>query len=103
MVERRGTYQPVVEKAPARAPESEVEKAPAPVAKPATCACGSQIFYRRGIVQRMQGSQDVKELDVSMFQSADPDSTQPLYPYQCVKCSTEYTHGAFCQLGEPHE
>jgi len=74
-----------------------------PFARPARCRCGSMLFYRRAIVQVFEGQMNVTELDIEEGQTADPDSLTPVSPYQCVKCSTEYTHADLMQLGVRHE
>lgn len=72
-------------------------------AKPATCTCKGQVFYRRDMVQVFDGSQVVRELDYGTVVFTDPDSQQPLKPYQCARCDMEYTHAELLQLGAKSE
>lgn len=73
------------------------------VAKPATCACRGQVFYRRGMVEVLGGSQIIRELDADAVVHTDPDSLQCLKPYQCAKCGMEYTHAELLQRGGKDE
>lgn len=63
------------------------------------CSCGCEYFYARSIFQGLAGSDTV---DLVAIDKIDISDFTPK-PFQCVKCSSEYTHAELLQLGVKSE